>query len=250
MLPNDPRKVRTSSSPKWMEAVGRLENTLSSNKKEQCSLTLISDHPSKDGIIAVTAGHCVDHWVKGDGSFDVGKNEASFLSHSGKTIKRSITQVLKAETDKGDYAIVKLNASIKKSEIEPLINAPYDYSDMLDADMFGEKFKPFATMAGYSADTGKGQKGKVQTYHEGCQLNGGSSGMKKGYCYSYAGASGGAVTATVDLGELADESWQVGKRTYFVGSIIGARQGDDNSKTMFTETTHYSKELDGILARH
>jgi len=250
MQANDPRLVRGASSPKWLEAVGRLVSTKSATKKEQCSLTLVSDHPSKDGIIAVTAGHCVDHWNEGSGNYKVGKNEVTFKSNNGKTIRRSISKVFKAEMAHADYAIVKLDSPIKKSDIEPLINAPYDYADMMDEDTFGESFKPYATMAGYSADTGKGKKGKVLTYHEKCQLNGGQSGLKKGYCYSYQGASGGPVAVTVDLADMADETWQEGKRTYFVGSIVGARAGDDNSKTMFTPTTYHTQTLDKVLADH
>lgn len=247
---NDPRKVRSSSSPKWLEAVGKVVSKISSTKNEQCSLSIISDSPEKDGIIAITAAHCVDHWVNADGTFDVGYNQATFVSNSGKVIKRSIVQVLKAEMNPADYAIVKLNSPVKKSDIKPLINAPYHYSDLLDEEMFGESFKPFATMAGHSADKGLGKKGKVLTYDEKCRLNGGASGMKKGYCYSYEGASGGAVVVTVALGDMADEDWQQEKRTYFVGSIVGGRTSDDYSKTLFTETTHYTKTLDKILAAH
>ena len=247
---NDPRKVRGASSPSWLAAVGRSVSKTSATTQEQCSLSIIADAPGKDGIIAVTAGHCVDHWVTGDGSFQVGQNESTFTTNSGRTIKRSIVEVLKAETHQGDYAIVKLNAPIKNSDIKPLLNAPYDYSDLLDEDMFGEKFKPYATMAGFSADKGLGKKGKVMTYDEKCRLNGGASGLKKGYCHSYQGASGGPVVVTVALGDMADETWQEGTQSYFVGSIVGARAGDDNSKTMFTETTHYTKTLDKILADH
>ncbi len=249
-MANDPRKVRGASSPKWLAAVGKLISNTSATTKEQCSLTIVADAPGKDGIIAITAGHCVDHWASVDGGFQVGHNETTFTTNSGKTIKRSITEVLKAETHQGDYAIVKLNASIKNTDIKPLLNAPYDYHDLLDEEMFGEKFKPYATMAGHSADKDKGQKGKVLTYHEDCRLNGGASGKKKGYCTSYQGASGGAVAVTVALGDMADETWQEGEQTYFVGSIVGGRQGDDNSKTLFTETTHYTRTLDKILADH
>lgn len=246
-LDNDPRLVRSASSPTWLAAVGRSISNTSSTDKEQCTISIIADSPEKDGIIAITAGHCVDHWVTGNGTFKIGPNETVFTSNSGKVIKRSIAKVLKAELYKGDYAIVKLNAAIDKEDIKPLLNAPYHYSDLLDKELF---HKPYATMAGYSADKGKGKKGKVLTYHEKCQLNGGGSGQKKGYCYSYRGASGGPVVVTVALGDMADEPWQEQKQSYFVGSILGARGGDNNSKTLFTDTTHYTRILDKILASH
>lgn len=246
-LPNDPRLVRSSSSPKWLAAIGRSISNTSAKTKEQCSLSIVADSPEKDGIIAVTAGHCVDHWYQGNGGFKVGKNKTTFTTNSGKKIERSIVDILKAETHIGDYAVVKLNAPIKNADIKPLLNAPYDYADLLDGETF---HKPYATYAGYSADKGIGQKGKVLTYHERCQVNGGASGKKKGYCYSYPGASGGAVVVTVALGEYADEPWQETTQTYFVGSIVGGRQGDNFSKTLFTETTHYTRLLDKILAAH
>ena len=245
-LPNDPRLVRSSSSPKWLAAVGRSVSSTSKTTKEQCTLSIIADTPDKDGIIAVTAGHCVNHWAASDG-FDIGDNEVVFTTNSGKIIKRSIAKIFKAEMNPGDYAIVKLNAVIHKEDIKPLLNAPYDFADLLNDEFF---HNAYATVAGYSADKGKGKKGKVLTYHEKCKLNGGASGLKKGYCYSYEGASGGPVVVTVALGEMADEPWQETKQSYFVGSIVGSRAGDNHSKTMFTETTHYTRTLDKILAAH
>lgn len=249
-LPNDPRKVRSNSSPKWLEAVGRLVSTKSAKEKEQCTLSIITNHPSKDGIIAVTAGHCVDHWYTSGNRFDVESNSVTFTSNSGKTVRRSIVKVLKASMSSGDYAIVKLNAPVKKEDIKPLISSPYDYIDILDAEMFGEKFKPFATMAGFSADKGLGKKGKVMTYHEKCRLNGGGAGNKKGYCYAYQGASGGPVVVTVDLGEFGDDYGLQGTQHLFVGSIVGSEGSDDSSKTMFTEHSHYGSSLDEILEAH
>jgi len=249
-LPDDPRKIRTATSPEWLEAIGRFVSKTSDTTMEQCSLNLIADQPGKDGIIAVTAGHCIDHWASYEGGFLIEQNEVVFKSNSGKLIQREIVAILKSEMNPGDYAIVKLNAPIKNVDIKPLLNAPYDYFDLLDEDMFGEKFKPYATMAGFSADKGLGGKGKVMTYDERCRLYGGASGRKQGFCYSYQGASGGAVAVTVALGDMADETWQVSVQSYFVGSIVGARGGDDNSKTLFTETTHYTRILDHILASH
>lgn len=253
-LPNDPRKVRSSTSPKWLAAVGRMVSRISSTKQEQCSLTLLNDHPSKDGIIAVTAGHCVDHW-RTRGKYVVGHNEITFTTNSGKTVKRSIVKVLRTEMNPADFAIVKLNKAISKNKIQPLLNSPYDYSDIMNDEDFSQKFKAFATMAGYSTDKGLGKKGKVLTYHEKCKLNGGRSGLKKGYCYTYEGASGGPVVTTVafdeETGDISDDL-QLGGTTQhlFVGSIVGGRGGDNNSKTLFTENSHYSTSLDDALAAH
>jgi hypothetical protein len=168
-----------------------------------------------------------------------------------KKIKRSIEKVLHAETNLGDYAIVKLNAPIKHSDIKPLLEAPMTFDDLLDEENNTENFKPFATMAGFSGDKEKGQKGKVMTYHEKCLLNGGTSGKKKGYCTASNGASGGAVVVTAKIVDyLTDETWQENEQSYFVGSIRSIEAGDDFDKTLFTPTTHYTKVLNKILASH
>jgi V8-like Glu-specific endopeptidase len=249
MLPDDPRKVRTSTSPKWLEAVGRLVST-KGDGREQCTLSVIVNHPSKDGVIGITAGHCVDHWYEDQNKFSVETNKVRFESNAGTIHIRSIEKVLKASMSSGDYAIVKLNEAVKKSDIKPLISAPYDYLDLLDPEIFGEKFKPFATMAGYSADTGLGKKGKVLTYDENCSLRGGGNGNKKGYCYTYQGASGGPVVVTVDLGEFGDDYDLYGTQHLFCGSIVGSEGSDNASKTMFTEHSHYGSTLDEILEAH
>ncbi|BBB26984.1 hypothetical protein [Amphritea japonica] len=264
MQAGDTRQIRGSGSPDWLAAVGRSISNKSATVAEGCSWSLVTDDLKKDGVIILGAGHCVDHWVKGDGSFDVGPNSVSWVTNSGKKVSRKIESILKAETHQGDYAIARIDRSVSRFDIKPLINAPYDYTDLMDPDMFDPD--AFATMAGYSADTGIGQKGKVLTYDRCRQVNGGASGMKKAYCYSYEGASGGPLVVTLNLkksfpGQTEDEDvlWyfeddlpgiSYGIYHFFVGTIVGARAGDDASKTLFTETTHYSRMLDKVLKEH
>ena len=90
--------------------------------------------------------------------FNAGKH-GSYLSprNSGEVIKRRLAEIFFAETDKGDYFIGRLDSSIPHSKIKPLLNAPADYSDLLDQDEFPGAF---ATMAGFSRDSGRGQDGK------------------------------------------------------------------------------------------
>lgn len=247
----DTRKVRKSSSPGWLEAVGRIISVKSESKAQQCTLTLITDHPEKDGIIGVTAGHCVAHWAKSEGTYDVGSNSVTFKNKKGNKITRSISEVILAEMSEADYAIVKLDSSVDKLEISPLIASIYTYRTLLATDVNANGFLPFATMAGYSRDNGIGKRGSVLTYDEKCQLNGGTSKIKLGLCYTYPGASGGAVAVTVDLHEdMSLWDWQVGARTYFVGSIIGSFAGANNGETTFTPITYYIKELERVLANH
>jgi len=253
-LDGDPRHVRSKSSPAWLEAIGKIVTTKGAALAEACSVSLIADSPEKDGVIIVGAAHCVDHWASGNGGFAVGKHSITWTSNGGVAVERAIAHIYESEMIPGDYFIAKLSASIPRTSIKPLLNAPYDYFDLLDEEIFGVEaggpFDPYATMAGFSADTGLGQKGAVLTYHERCRLNGGMSGMKKGLCYSYSGASGGPVVVTVALDDMSDEVWQTEKQSYFVGSIVGSDASGDNSETMFTDTTYYTRKLDPILAAH
>ena len=135
---------------------------------------------------------------------------------------------------------------------------------MLDTELFysnGEPFAPFGTMAGYSGDDGLGQKGKVLTYDVCRRVNSGPSGMKKAYCWSYPGASGGAFVVTLYLkGDSECDGGGIcyiqgdfpniepGTHSFWSGSIVGGRGGDGFDKTLFTNFVHYASKLDPILA--
>jgi hypothetical protein len=262
----DTRQVRSSSSPDWLQAVGRSISVTSNALRESCSWSLIVDAPGKDGVIVAGAGHCVDHWYQGGNRYEVGENEITWTTQSGQKITRQIVEIFEASMSSGDYAIAKLDHPISRQDIKPLMSSPYDYSDMLDAELFasnGEPFKPFGTMAGYSADTGLGQKGKVLTYDTCRQVNGGRPGDKKAYCWSYSGASGGPLAVTLYLnGDFSGDAgglWLFedyipnvipGTYTFWAGTIVGSEGNDGHDKTIFTEHSHYSGTLDRILAAH
>jgi len=279
----DTRKVRNaSSSPEWLAAVGRTLSQNSSKTMEQCSVSLLADNPHKDGVIVLGAGHCIDHWAAASGGFEVGKHSVNFITNTGKTIVRQLDQILKAETHQGDYFIGKLDRAIANSDIQPLLPSPYHYSDLVKF-----PYKTAAYIAGYSADKGIGQQGKVLTYGDCNRLAGGASGMKKAHgCYSYSGASGGPIVATIDFSnnepqlnpyiamgcgkEACKNEWEDfsdeeifvdffqfdypwmkrAEYTFWFGIIVGARAGDDASKTLFTEASHFTRTLDKILATH
>lgn len=264
MVAGDTRQVRGSDSPEWLAAVGRSISNKSAKEAEGCSWSLITDSFNKDGMIILGAGHCVDHWNEGSGRYEVGPHRIFWQTNDGRQINRKIEKIFRAEMAHADYAIARIDRPVSRFDIKPLINSPYDYTDLMDQDMFGAGV--FATMAGYSADTGKGQKGEVLTYDRCRQVNGGQRGLKMAYCYSYEGASGGPIVVTLDLkkgppGQAEDEDvlWffeddlpgiDYGIHHFFVGTIVGARAGDDASKTMFTPTTYHTRILDKILREH
>lgn len=229
---------------------------------------MIVDQPYKDGAFVVGAGHCVDHMARGGDKFEITENNLTWTTQSGQKISQKIVEIFEAELNPGDYAIAKLDRPISRFDIEPLVNAPYHYSDLLDPEFTysnDEPFKAFPTMAGYSADAKLGQKGEVLTYDdsERCVLNGGGASMKKGRCWSYEGASGGAVAVTLFLnGDLDGDAGALGyfiddfpniksgPYTFWVGSIVGSRTSDGYDKTLFTDASYYSRTLSKVLAEH
>jgi hypothetical protein len=273
-MAGDTRQVQTKSSPKWLNAVGQSVSQLRNGNYESCSLSLVADSPAKDGIIVIGAGHCVDHLYNIDGGFDISDYPITFMTKSGKKIERQLVAIFKASVAPGDYFIGKLNSYIPRSEIDPLINAPFDYTDMLSF-----PFNPVAYAVGYSADTGIGQKGKVLTYDKCKQINGGQRGRKMAYCYSYEGASGGAMAITLDFskivigrnpyckscknewegmeGELFEDFFQYSipelepkEYAFWFGNLYGGRRADDHDRTVWVSNTFHTKLLDKILAKY
>ena len=294
----DDRLVRSASSPEWLEAVGKFVFVKTPQwqlekgepaKYENCSVSLVSDTVGGDGQIVVGAGHCIVQWVSGTASKSspyIGelRNTKSgkhwkrdtvydweykqentvmiFTSNTGEVVKRRLAEIFFAETDKGDYFIGKLDNPISYSKIKPLLNAPADYSDLLDKEEFPGAF---ATMAGFSRDSGRGQNGKVMTY-DNCKLAGGQNGLKMGHCYTYGGASGGATTVTLDLSKTTDENadfwieyleetlngkFKKKEYTFWVGSIVGSRCSQaKTNRTFFTESTYHTRLLDAVLRDH
>ncbi len=288
----DDRLVRNANSPEWLEAVGQftfVKTPMWQLKKgeakeyESCSVSLISDTIGADGQIIVGAGHCIVQWValyrkdspyiselratqSGEHwghdqvhawEFNPADTVIMFTSQKGEVVKRRLAEIFFAETHKGDYFIGRLDRPIPYHKIKPLLNAPADYSDLLDQEEFPGAF---GTMAGYSRDSGGGKNGQVMTY-DNCILAGGMSGQKMGHCYTYGGASGGATTVTVDVAKSTDPEFWIeyfgealnGKferkaYTFWVGSIVGSRctQAKTN-RTIFTESTYYTRLLDAIL---
>lgn len=294
----DDRIVRSASSPDWLEAVGKFVFVKTPQwqldrgdveEYEACSVSLVSDTVGGDGQIIVGAGHCIVQWVSGDSlkpspyiddlratesgkywqhdtvydwEFTRENTVLSFTSGSGQVIKRRLAEIFFAETDNADYFIGKLDTPIPYEQIKPLLNAPADYSDLLDPDEFPGAF---GTMAGFSQDTGRGQSGKVMTY-DNCPLAGGQAGLKMGHCYTYGGASGGATAVTVDLRKTSDDNaefwieyfeetlngrFERTEYTFWVGNIVGSRctQAKTN-RTFFTESTYHTRLLDAILKDH
>ena len=255
-LSNDPRKIFAKSSPKWLEAVGKISVPhRTKNEKTDCSVSLLTDHLDKDSIIAVTAGHCMKNW-NFPGQDPKAPAVITFTKKDGTKVTRSVEKILSMSPSEGDYAILKLNKTVPNSLVKPLLIAdgPYRGADgfgYLEFDEFtggpGHK-KAFGTLAGYSSDSSPqfGNKGQNLTYHEDCHLNGGEASIKSTKCWSYKGASGGATVVTVDQGDYNDN---IGVEHLYVGAVMGQRKGD-NKRAFITPLEFFREPLESAFKNY
>jgi hypothetical protein len=255
-LKNDPRKVRGADSPEWLNAVAKLQVKNSDGTYEQCSLTLVSDDKNKDSLIALTAGHCVMQWWESGGGdnrvYDIREHIVVFYTRSGKRIVRKIDNVLAMNIAPADYAIVKLNAALPNSDVQPLVHTDEVYANIRDDDDYKAEFKPFGTAAGWSGDTSKkhGNNGKNLTYDENCWFNGGATYRNDSGCHSYGGASGGAMVATVDRSHSEwTEDQTLGTEHLLQGIIRGGEEGRFE-RTYFTPWSYYDAPLRKVFEKY
>ena len=264
-IPNDPRLVRSSSSPAWLAAVGKFYVRKRTTKAmveigkaapwKSCSIVLVSNNRSQSSNIALSAGHCIRRWyeggISGNRRFDIEEHKIIFQPNNGhKITDLKVVEILGYESSPGDYAILRLSRALPNRVIKPLTHTsePVLRSLMVDDDYI-KKFKPWATAAGYSTDISLGKKGKNLTYHAGCYLNGGPEARKDSKCTSYGGASGGAIVVTVDrsLSEWTDNK-KLGTEYLLVGLIQGGHDGN-NERSFWTPNSYYDKKLRPILKR-
>tara|TARA_R110002072_G_scaffold1989_5_gene16685 strand:- start:146647 stop:147615 length:969 start_codon:yes stop_codon:yes gene_type:complete len=225
-IENDPRKVFKGRSDKeenhWMQAVGKveLENFSDSNKGNTCSTSLVTEKRGQDANIIVMAGHCLNDWLKkGQSNKDA---EVTFTTLDGKKVKRSFSSkdivLNKYSSDHDDYAIIKLNQPVSRTEIKPLLVANQRLGDIMLKNPNAELMS-----AGYHGDIDPkfGNKGKNLTYQKCREAELYISQKFTGTtCVSYQGGSGSPLVVKVDREGPREQ--EEGNEYLFVGSLIGA----------------------------
>ena len=177
-IQTDTRKVFNAQSPDFLESYGKFMV----NGIQRCTANIVSDDNSKDSFIVTTAEHCIK---KNTDKFSV-----IFTKKNGRKIKRNLS--LLTVNKKNDYAILKLNRVILNSQIKPLSIAKNFYDVWEEAD--DEDYELTITVAGFSGDEYIGEKGKVLTYDQDCELiREDNSYTAVTNCTAYKGASGGAM---------------------------------------------------------
>ncbi|MFG1484553.1 hypothetical protein ABMA77_00700 [Halobacteriovorax sp. RZ-1] len=176
----DDRKERTASSPKWLAAVGKLNN--------HCSANIIGNDLDENSRVVSTAFHCIDEYIESGRPIKI-----TFITNDGRTIQR-VAKIHKKGDLYEDRAILILDELISYKDIPPLVIG--------DGSMINEDDTKL-TIAGYSADTGLGAQGKKLTYDADCVFGGKGSDKTENHiyfddCSAYGGASGGAAVLEVD----------------------------------------------------
>ncbi|PKG82036.1 hypothetical protein CXF85_16045 [Colwellia sp. 75C3] len=211
----DDRKVRSSSSPKWMEAVGKLNV----DGVKTCTLTLVEEDEDKDSRIAITAYHCIDI-VLGNKNKEL---NATFTSNSGKVIKATAKVLNHGGGDLHDWAILLLDKTISKEDVRPLLISGESVVSLREGVEDGDYENLVETAVGHSADATRslGNKGKNLTYDNDCKINmdqnNYSSSRWAKDCDIYPGASGGAYVTSITFDD--------GETEHYISGIIEASSG-------------------------
>lgn len=190
--PKDSREALDEDSPAWLRAVGRLQvpgnryrDGSYSHRTEDCSATLIARSGSTRANIIITAWHCLEFYR------DLSKPISFTLnSAAGEPISREAYRLADGGGMHSDWAILKLYQAVSRQEVAAMPVSP----ERADPEL------PI-TMAGYSRDSGIGQRGEQLTYDANCRITAQAMDSTDSDCNAYKGASGGAVVQVSARGE-------------------------------------------------
>lgn len=186
VLLSDSRELFSTGSPRWLEAVGKLQvpgikydRGRRRNHREDCSATLIARPGSAQANTIITAWHCLEFYN------DLSKTIVFTMRNDSR---HSFSIEARVLADGGgmhaDWALLRLQTSVPTSKLAALALK----STGVDA-------VRSVTMAGYSNDGKNSGFGQKLSYHSSCNvLPAVVSGNGASDCIAMKGASGGAVT--------------------------------------------------------
>lgn len=185
------RIAYSPDSPAWLQAVGKLrvpgsqlKDGRRKHRLEDCSATLIAaTSASREADVVITAWHCLEFYN------DLSRPILFTLLPQGPApVTREAYRIADGGGMHADWALLKLRKPVTATHVAGLV--PSDVSGATTAQV---------TMAGYSRDTGLGERGKVLTYHPHCAVTQWQSGESD--CRAFKGASGGAVVTLSASGQ-------------------------------------------------
>lgn len=224
----DKRKIKDSSSPAYLDAIGRIKIYFTNGKVAGCTGSLISTQYGSSSRVIQSAAHCFGN-TETSTDFSIKKITWESKLKSGENILKVLK---KEEVDyKTDIAILTTSEKIPFVKIKPFLleTEVEEYPDFLIS--YADEF----VAAGHSADTDKGDGGKNLTYDDTLKrrtVN--RSGNRNDpiiETVTYGGASGGPLLVSIDLSE--DGVKNPHGQMYIIGSLIGgvgeSTQYDNNN---------------------
>ena len=188
----DARLVYTQHSPDWLRAIGQLQvpgnrvlNGRRAHHREDCSATLVARSGSTRADTIITAWHCLEFYN------DLSKPITfTLLPGSGAKITREAYPLADGGGMHADWAILRLYQAVPTRQVAAMRIHP-------------ERADPSrpVTMAGYSRDIGRGNKGEHLTFDPACAIIHQARDITDSNCTAHKGASGGAVIQLSPRGE-------------------------------------------------
>ncbi|EQC45736.1 trypsin-like peptidase domain protein [Bacteriovorax sp. BSW11_IV] len=211
--PEDKRVQKTAKSPKFLDAVGRLEMKFANGKTTSCTANLTDTVPGRASRVLTTNRHCVFDKKTGEAPTSI---KWTTKLQDGSTITKVVKVEMQDETT--DVALLSFETAIPFSKIQPLL---LEAEMMLSPTDIGYYSKNIVA-AGYSSDKEIGKNGTVLTYTDGLQSQTLRNGANRSIginTFSFGGASGGALIADADLSDEDIENPHGQK--YILGTLIG-----------------------------
>ncbi len=218
---SDDRKVKSKSSPAYLDAVGRIEIKFQDGTFGICTGSLISEVPGNSSKVIQTASHCFRD-SKSNDLKAIKSIQWKTTTRSGKKIIKDLE--LQVSDFDDDISLLTMSSKIDFAEIQPLLVESELFAHVSELLSYTKK----VVSAGYSSDYEKGNGGAVLTYDDAIsrfEIN--STSFRDGvlvHTVTFQGASGGPLIAEIDLAE--EEIENPYGQMYILGSLRGGDKSD------------------------
>lgn len=223
---HDKRKVKTTSSPSYLDAVGRLAIKTKKGHTSYCSAYLTSGTPGASSNKLGSAAHCINEYANNKDKLKTPKKKdiASMTwttTVNGQTITKNV-KILDFDFET-DQMLLEIDSKIPFSQIKPLLlETEMEFSPK---ELILTQYPTHLISAGFHGDTHKGEGGKVLTYDDSIDvkrvavqdLTRGDSIVPR--TVTYSGGSGGPLIAKMDLTE--EDVSNPYDQMYVIGTLYG-----------------------------
>lgn len=249
----DKRKVKNSSSPSYLDAVGVLFIYDNKGGEFRCTAYLTSATPGESSNKLGSAAHCIDEYSNSKDINKIGKNKKMDIKKitwtttvNGSTITKN-AKVLDFDFET-DQMLLEIDSPISFSLIKPLLIE--SEISLQPTDLIFYKYVKKLTAAGFGGDSYKGNNGKVLTYDDSIDINKVVlQNLERGQSIvpetvTFSGASGGPLIAEIDLSEEDvsnphNQMYVIGTLKGFSGHSLSKHYLDKNQKSKGTNRPNF-----------